>query len=1034
MKSRYMRIFTRLLAFVMTLGMMSACFVGYGVQAEEKASFESRKTPIMGWASWNAYRTDISEEIILSQATKLKELGLADLGYVFVNVDDGWQYGRGEDGYVKINTTRFPSGMDDLAQKIHSMGLKAGIYTDAGASTCGWASDNEVTNDDVGLLGYEEQDLRRYFIDWEYDFIKVDWCGGRELGLNKQERYTMIGDVVKKIENEIGKDKIYNVCCWSFPGEWVVDVADSWRTGGDIFNNFGAVLEQLDNIKSLSKYNGPGHVNDLDMMQVGNGMSYEEDKSHFSMWCMMSTPLMLGMDLNSISEETLSIISNAELIALDQDPACIQATVAKTYGDSVEAWTKDLGAAGSGTKAIALLNRSTREQTVTISFEELGLKGVEVVRDLWAHADISTADNFRVTIPAHGTVVLKASGTPVAIEDEMDDLLVDDGSVVKSNCKMINKPATVNLTSLGSYDWAHFGGTTNRMKGGAGEISLRYEGNYCTYGNAASTYVWTNGDTTLRSTGDTNGVGVLGVGAWMMITTPCDENPRTLQVAIGTFSADMKLELIVGGKVVHSEVITGGNDQKVDKLVTCSYASDKATAAHLRWTVTKKHGNSDSVNVEGVALSMQVIQNTLRTPEISVGAGSVEVKSNVSAAVDAKCVLALRDTEGRLQDLKVISIAKASAKAIKQTFETPFHFAGSISMYLWDKENAPLTAVQTVNLNTASVADYSIGPISAKAMLAKGEAVLLDVRTAEEYANGHLEGATHLDYSKIATDAERLLKNKDQKIIVYCSAAKRSAQALTALMKLGYTAVYNLGSMENFNVQPVITFSTDTCHVITAGEKVKVNFTASPYDAPEVYVSQGKSSTLKDAKPMDEFKVSAVDSYYLTLKAYLVYEGECYATCESEFIYWSEDTVDAFATDLTWTTATIGWGNIHKNQSVDGHKLTIAGKNFSHGIGTHATSDIVMNVPAGAKKFLAVAGCDLEMSGSNTMIFYVYIDGELVDNSSLIKIGQYYIFDVDIPENAKEIRLYAYEGTYGGNTNDHADWAVAGFFNDVKAS
>jgi hypothetical protein len=151
-------------------------------------------------------------------------------------------------------------------------------------------------------------------------------------------------------------------------------VADSWRTGGDIFNNFGAVLEQLDNIKSLAKYNGPGHVNDLDMMQVGNGMTYEEDKSHFSMWCMMSTPLMLGMDLNSISEETLSIISNAELIALDQDPACIQATVAKTYGNNVEAWTKDLGSAGSGTKAIALLNRSSSEQTITISFEELGLK------------------------------------------------------------------------------------------------------------------------------------------------------------------------------------------------------------------------------------------------------------------------------------------------------------------------------------------------------------------------------------------------------------------------------------------------------------------------------------------------------------------------------------------------------------------------------------------------------------------------------------------------------------------------------------
>ena len=348
--------------------------------------------------------------------------------------------------------------------------------------------------------------------------------------------------------------------------------------------------------------------------------------------------------------------------------------------------------------------------------------------------------------------------------------------------------------------------------------------------------------------------------------------------------------------------------------------------------------------------------------------------------------------------------------------------------------DAVLSFTVCTAVSGTSFSDYSIGPISAKAMLAKGEAVLLDVRTAEEFAKGHLEGAINLDYSKIATEAEALLRDKNQKIIVYCSAAKRSAQALAALTKLGYTAVYNLGSMDNFDVEPVITFSTDTCHVITASEKVKVNFTASPYDAPEVYVSQGKNSTLKDAMPVGDFKVTATDSYYLTLKAYLVYEGSCYATCESEFIYWSTDTVDAFATDLTWKKATTGWGSIHKNQSVDGHKLTIAGKNFSHGIGTHATSEIVMNVPTGAKKFLAVAGCDLEMRGSNTMIFYVYIDGELVDNSSLIKIGQYYIFDVDIPENAKEITLYAYEGTYGGNTNDHADWAVAGFFNDVKAS
>ena len=257
-----------------------------------------RKTPIMGWASWNAYHPRISEEIILSQAEKLVEYGLDDLGYVYVNVDDGWQNGRGKDGYVVTHAKRFPSGMKALSTKIHSMGLKAGIYSDAGANTCAALYSGEGQNTKVGLYGYEKKDLERYLIDWDYDFIKVDWCGGSELKLSQKTAYTKIGNIVKDIEKKTGKDKIYNVCSWAFPGEWVVNVADSWRTGADITNTYESVIYQVNKIRDLAKYNGPGHINDLDMLQVGNGMSYEEDKTHFAMWCMMSTPLMLGMDLN----------------------------------------------------------------------------------------------------------------------------------------------------------------------------------------------------------------------------------------------------------------------------------------------------------------------------------------------------------------------------------------------------------------------------------------------------------------------------------------------------------------------------------------------------------------------------------------------------------------------------------------------------------------------------------------------------------------------------------------------------------------
>ncbi|MBE6542907.1 MAG: hypothetical protein E7675_00760 [Ruminococcaceae bacterium] len=991
----------------------------------------SRKTPIMGWASWNAYRTDITEESILSQAIKLKELGLQELGYVFVNVDDGWQNGRGEDGLVNINTTRFPSGMKALADTLHDMGFYAGIYTDAGSYTCGWASDNEVNNFNVGLYGHDEEDLRRYLIEWGYDFIKVDWCGGIRQGLSKQQRYTAIGNIVKEIEKETGDDKIYNVCCWSFPGEWVTDVADSWRTGGDIFNNFGAVLEQLDNIKSLAKYTTPGHVNDLDMMQVGNGMTYEEDKSHFSMWCMMSTPLMLGMDLNSISDETLSIISNAELIALNQDPACIQATVAKTYGD-VEAWTKDLGSADSGKKAIALLNRSNESKTVVVSFEDLGLKNVVKLRDLWSHSDIPVGETYKVTIPAHGTVVLSAEGIDIPLEDEKNDIFVEDGSTPVFEAKLEGKPKLINLTTLGKYDWVHFGDTeTTKMRNGSGEIQLSYEGSYCTYGNAAATYSWTNGNGSTPVKTSTSGIGVRGKGAYMLLSTPCDQNERTLYLPIGSYSANIKIELIIGGKVQKSFSVKGGGEQKVDKLLTFTYSSDIPTTAYVKWTVVDSLGSSDSVNVEGVALSMKVTKSSLGNPKIDYNGEELEVSVNaISLSAGASVIFALEDKNGALLEFKTLEVGAKKAQTVKATFNAGKSFEGRVCAYLW-KGNVPLCKNTECEVAYASNSDYGIGPMGAKHLVSKG-AVLLDVRTPEEYARGHIEGALNLDYSKIATDVEKLVANKEQAVIVYCSAAKRSTQAVEAMIKLGYKNVYNLGSMSNYDVEPTLTFSSKTCKVITAGEGVEVEFTASPFDKPSVYVSIGAGSEFKDAVKIEEFTVPEYDGYYMTLKAYLAYEGVCYAEISEEFIFWSEKTVDTFATDIEWKTATIGWGSIKKDKSVNGNPLTLAGKKFSHGIGTHANSEIVMDIPKGAEKFLAVAGCDLEMSGMNTMMFFVYIDGELVDSSSLIKIGQHYIFDIDIPKGAEEIKLYAYEGTYGGNTNDHADWTVAAFFKDVK--
>ena len=279
------------------------------------------KTPLMGWASWNSFRVNIDEKLIMSQADALVSKGLKDAGYSYINIDDGFFGGRNEKGKLMPHHDRFPNGMKALADYIHSKGLKAGIYSDAGINTYASYWDKDTIGVGIGLWGHKEQDLMLMLINWKYDFIKIDWSGGQWLGLDEQIRYTQIGELVRSIRPDV----VYNVCRWKFPGEWVCNIADSWRISGDIGNNYHSVMHIIDLNADLWKYSSPGHVNDMDMLQVGRGMSRDEDKTHFSMWCMMNSPLLIGSDLRNISEETIKLLTNKELIAINQDPLGYQA-------------------------------------------------------------------------------------------------------------------------------------------------------------------------------------------------------------------------------------------------------------------------------------------------------------------------------------------------------------------------------------------------------------------------------------------------------------------------------------------------------------------------------------------------------------------------------------------------------------------------------------------------------------------------------------------------------------------------------------
>lgn len=359
------------------------------------------KPPIMGWSSWNHFRIHIDEKMIREQADVMISSGLYDAGYRFINIDDGYFKGRDTNGNLLTDDKKFPSGMGALAAYIHSKGLKAGIYTDAGENTCGSIWDNDKNGIGVGIYGHIEQDCNLFFRQWKYDFLKVDWCGGEKMKLDEQTEYTKIIDVVKAIDKHI----VFNVCRWQFPGEWAIKKADSWRISGDIRESFSSILKIIDLNAGLYKYASPGHYNDMDMLQVGRGMSYEEDKTHFSMWCMMNSPLLAGNDLRSMSKETLEILTNKELIAINQDIAQVQAR--KIWKeDNVEIWFKQLKKKGQ--KAIAIMNRDSKDIVFSLTPEKTGIKKNNKLRDLWLHKELGkTGKEKSIAMPAHGIVVLK---------------------------------------------------------------------------------------------------------------------------------------------------------------------------------------------------------------------------------------------------------------------------------------------------------------------------------------------------------------------------------------------------------------------------------------------------------------------------------------------------------------------------------------------------------------------------------------------------------------------------------------------------
>lgn len=374
-------------------------------------------TPPMGWNSWNTFATNIDEKLVKETADIMVSSGLAAAGYNYIVLDDGWMTKeRSANGDLVPDPVKFPNGMKAVIDYVHSKGLKFGLYNCAGTQTCAGYP---------GTRGYEYQDAR-FYAKLGIDFLKYDWCNTK--GITAPEAYTTMSNALKTA----GRPIVFSLCEWgdNQPWEWGKPVGNLWRISGDIYPCFDCEFKHPENWsswgfmkiaemrKDIRKYSGPDHWNDFDMMEVGNEMNDTEDKSHFAMWCMLSSPLFTGNDYRKMSKETLAILTNKELIAINQDKLGIQG-FKHAIEDGVEVWVKPLS---DGNWAVTFLNRTDVAKKINFDWKKNVIKDVDFgyeadfakstfkIKNLWTNKEAgNTKKNFTAELASHDCITLKLS-------------------------------------------------------------------------------------------------------------------------------------------------------------------------------------------------------------------------------------------------------------------------------------------------------------------------------------------------------------------------------------------------------------------------------------------------------------------------------------------------------------------------------------------------------------------------------------------------------------------------------------------------
>jgi alpha-galactosidase len=351
-------------------------------------------TPPMGWNSWNYFQGKVNDAVVRAAADAMAGNGMRDAGYVYINIDDTWEGKRDTAGNIQSNK-KFPD-MKALADYVHSKGLKLGIYSSPGPKTCGGYE---------GSYGHEQQDATTY-AQWGIDYLKYDWCSaGRIYGKEDlQAVYQKMGDALQAT----GRPIVYSLCEYGMGDVWKWGPsvgANLWRTTGDISDNWSALDYTGFAQSDLAPFAAPGHWNDPDMLEVGNGgMTDDEYRTHMSLWALLAAPLLAGNDVRTIPAATRAVLLNSEVIAVDQDPAGHQAKRVSKQGD-FEIWGRPLK---DGSFAVGLFNRGLTDADIDVHWSDLGISQSQDVRDLWSHSTThSVREGYKRTVPMHGVVMIK---------------------------------------------------------------------------------------------------------------------------------------------------------------------------------------------------------------------------------------------------------------------------------------------------------------------------------------------------------------------------------------------------------------------------------------------------------------------------------------------------------------------------------------------------------------------------------------------------------------------------------------------------